>query len=354
MSHYEERLERDVKRIRTRLARMGEAVLKAVNSATKSVIERDSGLAAETILGDMPINRQSRKLEHRCHLFVARHLPSAGHLRFITGMLRLNRTLERIGDYAQTISRESYQIEGKVPPKVLQDIQLLHGKATNLLESSISSFVEEDVEQARATLAKASQFGTTYDKVFADLTAAGEKGETSIQSLFALWAGCNRLERTIHQAKNIGQQTIFMATGMQKEEKTFNILFLGKDNDGPSLLAEHYCRKAYPDAGTVSSAGWESGGIIADEFLAFCESKNLDLRDADPSQYTAIQEQLSDFDIIIDLTGIASENIRKVPFHTTLLVWTIDKSQGPEAVYQDLVMRIGDLMEILRGEEAED
>ena len=38
-----------------------------------------------------------------CHSFVARHLPSAGHLRFVSSVLRLNVALERIGDYAVAI-----------------------------------------------------------------------------------------------------------------------------------------------------------------------------------------------------------------------------------------------------------
>ena len=69
-----------------------------------ALLTRDRELAAEVILGDLPINREVRAIDALCHAFVARHLPSAGHLRFVSSVLRLNVELERIGDYAVTIA----------------------------------------------------------------------------------------------------------------------------------------------------------------------------------------------------------------------------------------------------------
>ena len=93
MTHYEERLERDLAKLGKRVKRMGGAVVGAVRSATKSALTRDEELATQTILGDLPINRQARELDHRCHIFIARHLPSAGHLRHVSSAMRLVATL---------------------------------------------------------------------------------------------------------------------------------------------------------------------------------------------------------------------------------------------------------------------
>ena len=57
----------------------------------------DNELAYLTVLGDNPINRNSRKLDSLCHAFIARHLPSAGHLRLMSSIVRVNVALERIG-----------------------------------------------------------------------------------------------------------------------------------------------------------------------------------------------------------------------------------------------------------------
>ena len=52
-------------------------------------------------------------------------------------------------------------------------------------------------------------------------------------------------------------------------------------------------------------------------------------------------------------TGRLRKHLRKIPFHTTVLNWKLSGSGDPEAVYQELVHRLSDLMETLRGEEDE-
>ena len=72
----------------------------------------------EVVLGDLVVNRRVRKLDSKCHAFVARHLPSAGHLRFVSSVLRLSIALERVGDYAVIIARELAQLESPPPQQV--------------------------------------------------------------------------------------------------------------------------------------------------------------------------------------------------------------------------------------------
>lgn len=354
MSRYEERLEADLSRIRHRLKRMSRAVCSAVDDAVQSILNRNPDLASETVLGDLPINRRARELDHLCHLFVARHLPSAGHLRYTTSVMRLSKTLERIGDYAATMSREVHQFTGPLPDTIAEDITVLSDQAGRVLENSLNSFLQEDVDLARSTRMAASQYGSTFDRVFKHLKRAGKDDDVSVVELFGMLTVCNRLERIIHQSKNIAEQTIFAVTGQQKEEKTFDLLFLGQKNDCASLLAEFYCRRAYPEAGTYTSAGWEAAEAISEQVLTFADSKGLDLREAETCSFDDVRRRLSDFEIVIDLTGEARENIRKIPFHTTLLVWSLDRSGGMESLYQDLVSHLGELMEILRGKEADD
>ena len=105
MSHYQERLEKDLAKIRGDIAAVGETVAGAVHDSVKALLSANRALATATILGDHATNRRVRRLDRECYAFVARHLPSAGHLRFVSSALRLNLGLERIGDYAATIGR---------------------------------------------------------------------------------------------------------------------------------------------------------------------------------------------------------------------------------------------------------
>ena len=351
MSHYEERLNHDLERIDALLAKMGRGVGTALENAVQAVLTLDPEIATETILGDLPINRRYRKLDHRCHLFVARHLPSAGHLRLISAVLRLSKTLERVGDYAETISRAALQLAEKPPEAIRKDIELMSERAQRILEQSLQAFHSRDEQLARETLSMASRYGSTFDKVFADLTREGESRSRSVSDLFSLMAIVNRLERVIHQAKNVCDQTVFVVTGEIKDEKSFDILFVDNRNAGASQLAEHFARKAYPQGGSYQSAGWEVGEAVDAEYLGFAEEKGLYLGDARPRTLEALEGDLQHFDIIVDLTGKARKHIPKVPFHTTLLSWPIDDRADPQSVYEQLAPRLSELMSRLRGDE---
>lgn len=353
MPMYQARLQADIDRIRQKLMVLGRGVLVALENATRSALTRDIDLATETILGDMPINRRYRELDHLCHLFVARHFPSAGHLRLVSAVMRLSKTLERIGDYAETISRSALQLEDHPPEKITEDIRTMSQHAVHTLEQSLEAFREESAELARGTLNTAREYTSTYDRMFADLITEGEKGSRPIAELFSLLAILNRLERVIHQAKNICEQTIFVATGETKVGKTFDILLVDDTNTGASLLAEAHCRKAYPNAGRYQSAGWTPGERVDPKFVGYAESKGLSLSAAVPRDFHSVAHLIPNLDIIIDLSGSARENIQKIPYHTMLLSWPLEYRDDPEVVCRQLLPRFNDLMRRIRGDEEE-
>jgi phosphate transport system protein len=351
-THYEERLQKDLAWIQELVGIVGSTIENAVGNATKAVLTIDKDLAAETIIGDYLVNRQTRELDRLCHAFVARHLPSAGHLRYVSSVLRLTIQLERIGDYAATISRTACQLALVPPPVVARDIEMMCEHARRMLHEALRSYHSRDVALAQATLTAARQFAHHFDKVFDDLVQEGEARTRPTAELFALMATFNRLERVIHQAKNICEETIFVSTGQTKGEKVFQILFVDERNDGPSQLAEHFTRKAFPQSGRYRSAGWNPAEAILPAYTEASRHMGLDLSKAWPTPLPVLQEQLDEFQLIVGLGKDVRARIGKVPFHTTVLAWDLDTTAGPDAVYQQLAPRIRELMEKLRGEQA--
>lgn len=346
---YEQRLEKDLESIRKRIRRMGRSVVAAIRNATKSVLSRDEALATDTILGDLPINRQDRDLDERCHVFIARHLPSAGHLRFISAAMRLSKTLERAGDYAETIARAALQFTTEPPDSIKRDIQELGQHAADLLEDALEAFDKRRVVDARAHRHLVNKYVPVFDRVFADLVEAGRTGKRPIEDLFALAAVSNRLERIIHQSKNIAEQTLFAETGERKAEKTFDFLFVDRAGAGASLLAAGFARKAYADAGTFRCAGWSAASEPDEAFVEFADSKGIDLNITVPASFDDIRTHMDDFEFVVDLDGGIQEHVRKVPFHTTILRWPLENAQDPVEVHRQLVEHMSDLMETLRG-----
>lgn len=351
-SHYEERLQRDLDWIQDLVGVIGQSITRAIDNAVTAVMGVDKDLAAQTVIGDYTINRQTRELDRLCHAFVARHLPSAGHLRYVSAVLRLNIALERIGDYAATISRTAAQLTAPPPSIVARDIEMMNEQARRTLADALRSFQQRDVTLAHATLTAAAQFARYFDKVFNDLVREGESHSRSTEELFSFMATLNRLERVIHQAKNICEESVFVVTGKTKGEKTFNILFVDEANNGPSQLAEHFTRKAFPQSGRYRSAGWQAAEDVDSGYQRFAQTVGIDLAKAWPAALTTVRDQLDEYQFIVGLDKQSRQAVGKLPFHTTMVVWDIDPASGPEGVYRQLTPRIRELMDHLRGEQA--
>ena len=96
--HLEKRLENDLNEIRSRIADQGRLAEEAVTKAVNALQTGNRQLAYDTVMNDHPINRNMRYIDRLCHKFLAVHLPTAGHLRFVSSILKLNAELESVTD----------------------------------------------------------------------------------------------------------------------------------------------------------------------------------------------------------------------------------------------------------------
>ena len=364
MTHYEERLEHDLDNIRGRVRDLSERVDEALGNALKALLTGDQDLANDTILGDLVVNRRVRKLDGRCHTFVARHLPSAGHLRFVSAVMRLSVGLERIGDYAVVIARELAQLEGRVPEKLAGDLEMVGDQARSMLTQAGRAFDEGNAEMARGTLALGHAIDVSLRSVFRDLMAEGESGNRSVNDLFALAGAINRLSRVADQAENICEETIFVATGEMTKKRLTSVLFVAERDDANTQLAVAYARKAFPEGHRFESAGWSAAEGLEARCRLFLEARGLDSADLRPVTLDELGPEILQFDVVVSLEGRPEKHIaHDLPFRTVVLEWDVgappndldqDRAEAAlEQAFHRLKDEIGRLMEMMRGKEVD-
>ncbi len=361
MSHYQERMQRDLDEIHDRVAALGARVHAAAQAAVAALLHRDDRAAARIVLADNPINRETREVDRLCHAFVARHLPSAGVLRTISSTLRMTITIERVGDYAVTLARETAQLCGEVPAAIAADLRLVADTELSLFARAMQAWNEHDASLARGTKAKSSGRKRLSHKVFHDLVDVGNEASPPLSDLFALLLCINRLERIGSQAKNICEETIFAATGETKQPKSYRILFLDRANDAASIMAEAIARRTFPESGHYASAGFQPAEQVLAHVLEFLERTGHDPSDA-PRTFESTYAKIEPLHVIVGLDCDASAHIPELPFHTTVVRWdvapTSDEAHDMQGdgwlafVHRELGARIADLMTTLRGEKA--
>ena len=361
MSHYEERLERDLSRIKQQATLLAKRVDEALGTAVRALLTGDDKLAYATVLGDQRINAENRKLDKMCHAFIGVHLPSAGHLRLMTAMIHANVALERVGDYAVTIARESVHLAKRPDALIKREVELLAGESRQMFKQAVCAFIDGNAEKAKATMIMADQVERTFDVVFADLVTEGEN--FSIEDLFAYLGVFNSLERVSDQAKNICEETVFAVTGQTKASKVFRILFLDEDNSVLGPIAETVARKNFPEGGEFRSLGRQAG-TTAPEVVSLLQESGVDLARHQPRAINLSLRDLADFHVIVSLQGPVRSYVDNIPFHTAALEWDVgglvaaelpgeQQRERYEALTREIAVQVSNLMTTLRGEEAD-
>ena len=277
----------------------------------------------------------------------------------MSSVIRINIILERIGDYAVTISRELQRIDGAPDKRLAQGIELLANEVQLMLKQAIASFDEDNAELARGTIAMAAQIDNTVAGLYEELL--DEQAEWSLTERFAVFSVYHRLERIADQAKNLCEQTIFTVSGEGKASKVYQILFIDDDNSCLSQLAEAAARKHFPGAGSyVSVAGREPAETLSSGLKEFMDSHGMDVSKARPKAYDMTPAELNRFHVIVSLKAPVSSYIDKIPFQTTALNWNLTSvpedcacsDKDFESIHRELSVLTKDLMTLLRGEDA--
>jgi phosphate transport system protein len=89
------------------LADMCEYAAKAVNEATKALVNRDLALAERVISEDTDLDRMRIAAEDQCVALLALQQPVAGDLRLIVSTIRASGDIERMGDLALHIAESA-------------------------------------------------------------------------------------------------------------------------------------------------------------------------------------------------------------------------------------------------------
>ena len=360
MTHYEERLEADLERIRQELNALAGGVSAALQGAMRAFLAGDDEAAHETVLGDHPINRASRNLDRLCHAFIARHLPSAYHLRLMSSIIRVNIALERIGDYAVTIAREALQLTDPPGPSTAQQLTALTHQVESLLDDAVAAFVDGNADSARALMSIPQQVENSMDGVYDGLIDSGKKRTRREMVVYFVVFGL--LKRVADQAKNICDQTIFAMTGEIKPTKVFSILFVDESNSYRSQMATAIARKRYPNNGKYVSAGRSPHKAVDRALIEFLEDHGVDSSEISCQGIDAVQSDLMFYDVVVSLDKKVKKYFLDVPFHTSTLRWKIDtlaeelgdeeKQAQFEETYRELTVKIDELMHLLVGDDA--
>jgi phosphate transport system protein len=174
---------------------------------------RDKAETQRVFQVDTIVNQKRFAIESATLLVIATQQPMAHDLRQLAAILEVANELERIGDYAKGIAKINILLEFEDISAPLRDLEKMAEIAVNMLHRSLTAFISEDIELARAIPADDDLVDDLYKTVYRKLVAVMIANPDIIDHAnYYLWAAHN-LERSADRVSNICERTIFVVTG---------------------------------------------------------------------------------------------------------------------------------------------
>ena len=179
--------------------------------AVRSLERGDLALAREVIEKDNEIDKLEVELEEDCLKVLALHQPVAVDLRFIISVLKINQSLERIGDMAVKIAFATEQHAHFGESGTKYELSTMADKTKSMLKRSLDALVEMDTELARQVREDDEEVNDLKRRVYASIVEDLKQDPDKTEYLLSVNGVARYLERIGDHASKIAEDVIYMS-----------------------------------------------------------------------------------------------------------------------------------------------
>lgn len=199
--------------LKNSLALMGGYVEKALDEATKALIERQSHRHDYIETLEKKINEIHVFNDESCFKLLAKLSPFAGDLRLILACYKMNNDLERMGDHATNISRGTQNYLKRTEIPLEKDFLKLISEARFMVKTSLDAFINSDVVLAEKVLLHDDVVDDLKDNIMNQMKELMKTNTAYIESGVDFILFSRNLERIGDLATNIAEEVIFISSG---------------------------------------------------------------------------------------------------------------------------------------------
>jgi phosphate transport system protein len=215
--HTREHFSQQLEALHAELRSLGQLVVAAITWSLDALHRQDVTVAQRIIDDDHDIDRAQYILEDHAIGVIATQQPVAGDLRRLIATIQTAGELERIADYAKSISkvviREAGQPALDPPAGIAQMVE----RALAMLNEALEAFIRQDGEAAQRLGAADDRVDALQKEVRAELLARLEREPANATRLADLLSVSQSLERIADRTTNIAERVVFMVSGAQVE-----------------------------------------------------------------------------------------------------------------------------------------
>ena len=209
--------EKKIKQIQDEILLLGSMVEQAALDSVTAFKNRDVQSAKNIIEDDQNINDKRFAVENAILILMATQQPLAHDLRLLSAMLLVANELERMGDYAKGIARNTVRLGIVDIPIPYRDIEKMSELAVSMLHRSLSAFVKEDIKMAVAIPPEDDEVDNLFNKCYRTIVNGMIANPATIDDASLLLWIVHDLERFSDRVINICERTVFIKSGEMME-----------------------------------------------------------------------------------------------------------------------------------------
>jgi phosphate transport system protein len=200
----------ELNHLRDHVLLMGGEVERAIDQATRALIERDSELAEQVLRDDDRIDRLELEADQVCVKLLAHAAADPHELRVIVTAIKITPILERIADHACNIARLACQLNNEPQLKPYFDLPKMSWLACEMLRLSLDAFAAADATAARQVIDRDDEIDQLHDHIFQDLLDHMARDPAAGGRAARLVLVSKHLERIGDYVKDICELVVYM------------------------------------------------------------------------------------------------------------------------------------------------
>ncbi len=196
---------------------MGIYVADAMKKSVKALVENNIDMAKEVIKEDDRINSLELSIQDDLTVLIATEQPVASDLRHVITSIKVITQLERMGDHAVHIAKETLRLGNTEYIKPLIDIPKMSEIGLKMLQLALDAFAGQNVKKAREAAAMDDQVDSLRSQVNRELLTYMMEDIKNLKQINSFMFIARFLERFADHVTNICEWIVYDSNGEHVE-----------------------------------------------------------------------------------------------------------------------------------------
>lgn len=209
---------KELEELKTEVILFGSAIESMSRTLQKAFVDADYEQVMQLIHEESNIRSKERRIENDCLRIMSTQQPVAKDLRFISSVLKIANSLQRIGEHTIEIVELLDFIDPINNHFAVNHLIEMNDKVIVMLKKSLDSFIENNFALAQEVIASDNEVDALFDKTMEEIADRIRTDKNNYKQLIDTMQITKYLERIGDNTERIARWVIFAIQGDPEQQ----------------------------------------------------------------------------------------------------------------------------------------